>query len=71
MEPPTDRYVESTVEKMRRSFDAKLRKERQLATTRLLERDALARQVRHAHCRPPHGAPLGAPVEDPMEPPSH
>ena len=40
-----DNEHDKALDKLRRAADAKLRKERDLATTRMLERDALARQV--------------------------
>ena len=40
-----DNQHDKALERLRRAADAKLRKERDLATTRMLERDALARQV--------------------------
>lgn len=52
---------DSALEKLRRAADAKLRKERQLATTRMLERDALVRQVKQLQAQLRHSSAMRHP----------
>ena len=52
---------EAALEKLRKAADGKLRKERALATTRMLERDALARQVTQLQAQLRHAAALRHP----------
>ena len=49
---------QAALERLRKSADSKLRKERQLATTRLMEREALERQVKQLQAQLRHASAL-------------
>jgi len=55
---------EARLDKLRRAADEKLRKERQLAATRLAERDALARQVVQLQAQIRHAAAVPSRPQD-------
>ena len=64
-----DNEHDKALDKLRRAADAKLRKERDLATTRMLERDALARQVTQLQAQLRHKDALRHPYVVPFRTP--